>query len=110
MDIKDINRTIDELEKDSTTFENCEKLASLYIVRDKFNTQTEFDDILPQYTKYTDIKRRYQLGEVSEKLVEKQTKMVCKEISEFIRSLYSSTDIPEERTILKNMINGLQNL
>lgn len=110
MYIKDINRTIDELEKDSTTFENCEKLASLYIVRDKFNTQTEFDDILPQYTKYTDIKRRYQLGEVSEKLVEKQTKMVCKEISEFIHSLYSSTDIPEERTILKNMVNGLQNL
>ena len=54
MDIKDINRTIAELEQDSTTFENCEKLASLYIVRDKFS-QEEVDDILPQYLKYMDI-------------------------------------------------------
>lgn len=111
MNITDINRTIAELEEDSTTFENCEKLASLYIVRDKFNsTNDEFDDILPQYHKYTDMKRRYQLGEVSEKAVEKQTKMVCKEISEFLHQFYSSTDLPEERNIFKSMINALQNI
>jgi len=109
MDIRDINRTILELENDSTTFENCEKLAHLYIVRDNF-TQSELDDILPQYIKYTDIKRRYQLGEVSEKLVEKQVKLVCKEISEFIHALYSGTDMPIEREYMKEMINGLQNL
>ena len=109
MDVKDINRTISELERDSTTFENCEKLASLYIVRDNFNRTTdELSDILPQYLKYVDIKRRYQLGEVSEKLVEKQIKIVCKEISEFIRALYSSTDTPEERNYIKNMIDSLQ--
>lgn len=109
MNITDINRTIKELEEDSTTFENCEKLASLYIVRDNFNRTTdELSDILPQYLKYVDIKRRYQLGEVSEKLVEKQIKIVCKEISDFIRALYSSTDTPEERNYIKNMIDSLQ--
>lgn len=110
MNITDINRTIAELEEDSTTFENCEKLASLYIVRDKFNTSDELDDILPQYRKYTDMKRRYQLGEVSEKTVEKQTKIVCREISEFLHQFYSSTDLPEERNIFKSMINALQNI
>jgi len=109
MNIKDINRTISELEKDSTTFENCEKLASLYIVRDNIGND-EIEDILPQYIKYVDIKRRYQLGEVSEKLVEKQIKLVCKEILEFLYQLYSSTELPEERNIFKNMVMGLQNL
>jgi hypothetical protein len=109
MDVKDINRTISELEQDSTTFENCEKLAHLYIVRDNFY-QYEAEDILPQYIKYVDIKRRYQLGEVSEKLVEKQIILVCKEVSEFLRQLYSSTDLPEEREVFKSMITGLQNI
>lgn len=111
MDIKDINRAIDELEKENATFDNCRKLASLYIVRDKYTDEAEkeLNDILPQYQKYVEIKRKYQLGEVSEKLVEKQIKIVCKEISEFISSLYSSTDIPEERAYIDTMIFGLQN-
>lgn len=113
MDIKDINRTITELEDDSTTFENCNKLASLYIIKEFFNknaVEDELTDILPQYKKYTDIKRRYQLGEASEKTVEKQIKLVCKEVSEFIHFLYSSTDLPIEREIIKNMVMGLQSL
>lgn len=109
MELKDINRTISELEQDSTTFENCEKLASLYIVRDNFN-QDEVEDILPQYIKYMDIKKRYQLGEVSEKLVAKQMKLVCKEVSEFLHQLYSSTDLPEEREVFKSMVIGLQSI
>lgn len=110
MDIKDINRTITELENDSTTFENCAKLAHLYVVRDNFRTHDEVDDILPQYLKYIDIKQRYQIGEVSEKLVEKQMRIVCKEISEFIQSMYSSTDMPIEREYIKNMVTSLQNM
>ena len=113
MNLVDINRTIQELEQDSTTFENCYKLASLYIVKDKFNSgkvQNELNDILPQYMKYVDIKRRYQLGEISEKAVENQIKKVCQEISEFISVLYTSTDMPIERKYIKNMIGGLQSL
>jgi len=113
MDIKDINRTIQELKEDSTTFENCERLAHLYIVREHLFTndvQKEFNDILPQYVKYTEMKRKYQLGEISERAIEKQIKAVCKEISEFIHTLYTSTDMPSEREMIKSMINGLQNL
>ena len=113
MDLADINKTIKELENDSTTFENCGKLASLYLVRDHFNdnkVQEELNDILPQYSKYVDIKYRYQLGEVSEKAVENQIKKVCREITEFIKTLYSCTDMPIEREYIKNMIGGLQNL
>ena len=119
MDIADINRTIEELEQDSTTFENCEKLASLYIVKEYYlNTkkpggnsiEKELNDILPQYHKYIDIKRRYQLGELSEKVVEKHIKLVCKEISEFIHMLYTGTDMPIERVYIQSMLDNLQNL
>lgn len=34
MDIKEINREIEALERGQTTFANCEKLSQLYIVRD----------------------------------------------------------------------------
>lgn len=113
MNIADINRTIKELEDDSTTFENCGKLASLYIVRDKFSkdkVQNELDDILPQYQKYVEIKRKFQFGELSEKAVENQIKAVCKEVSEFIKTLYTGTDMPIEREYIKNMLNSLQKL
>lgn len=113
MDINDINRTIQELKEDSTTFENCERLAHLYTVREhlfKNEVQKEFDDILPQYSKYVSMKRKYQLGEISEAAIEKQIKLVCKEISEFMHTLYSATDMPIEREYIKKMLNGLQNL
>ena len=113
MDIKDINRTIQELKEDSTTFENCEWLAHLYVAREHLfsnEVQKEFDDILPQYTKYADMKRKYQMGEISEPAIEKQIKIVCKEIDEFIRTLYFSTDMPIEREYIKKMVNGLQNI
>ena len=111
MDIKDINRTIQELKEDSTTFENCERLAHLYIVKEHMNNaEEEYEDILPQYVKYMGMKRKYQLGEIAEPAIEKQIKAVCKEISEFIHTLYTSTDMPSEREMIKSMVSGLQNL
>ena len=111
MNIQDINRTIQELKNDSTTFENCEKLAHLYIVKEHLTTnevQKEYEDILPQYSKYIDMKYKYQMGEIAEAAIEKQIKLVCKEISEFIHTLYTSTDMPIEREYIKKMVNGLQ--
>ena len=115
LDMGLVNNTIEELENDRTTFDNCMKLASLYIIRDNnmratTEVEQELDDILPQYRNYTDIKRKYQLGEVSEKAVENQINLVCKEIEEFIHTLYASTDMPIERDYIKTMVNGLQNL
>lgn len=120
MNIEDINSTINKLENDETTFGNCDKLASLYIVREHYlkgqkstgneDVEQEIKDILPQYHKYIDIKRRYQMGELSEKVVETAIKSVCREILELIQTLYKCTDMPEERAYILKMINDLQNI
>lgn len=52
LDMQQIIDTINELEQSDTTFDNCIKLSSLYIVRDNYpsdNIENELDDILPQY-------------------------------------------------------------
>ena len=119
MNIEDVNSTIEKLENDDTTFENCEKLAHLYIVRKYYSkrlksngtsVEEEIKDILPQYKKYVELKTRYQLGEVSEKLVENAIKLVCKEIEEFIQMMYRCTDMPIERIYIEKMIKDLQNI
>lgn len=119
MNIEDVESTIVKLENEDTTFENCEKLASLYIVRDYYlkslkqagnEAEHELNDILPQYKKYVELKRRYQMSEISEKPIENSIKAVCKEISEFIKIMYQCTDMPIEREYIKKMLNNLQTL
>lgn len=112
MNIQEIRDTIIELEKGETTFASCQKLASLYIVRDKFQptankVESELSDILPQYKEYCSIKRRYQLGEIESGMVVTALQGVCKEITEFIQILYGSTDMPTERELLRQMTTGL---
>ena len=125
LNLDEINNTIEALENSSTTFETCSKLASLYIVRDKLQnavqreidasesklndrTERELSDILPQYKNYCEIKRKYQLNEVTEKAVYVSMADVCKEIKEFMQTLYSSTDTPKEREMIKNLIDQLR--
>lgn len=116
MDIKDIKKEIEKLENDDTTHENAQKLASLYIVVEHLSkkqiddTEKELNDILPAYHRYIEIKRKYQLGEISEGLVIQGIKNVCKEIQEFISTLYSCTDMPEERDYILNMIKSLDKI
>ena len=116
LNIDEVNNTIIELENGDTTFDACIKLAALYTVKQHYkhsetdSVVSELSDILPQYRKYVNIKKRYQLGELAEIAVENQIKRVCKEISEFIHTLYSGTDMPIEREYIKDMLNGLQNL
>ena len=119
MNIEDVDSTIAKLEEDDTTFENCEKLASLYIVKDYYlkskkehgnEVEDEIKDILPQYKKYVELKKKYQLGEISEKPIENSIKSVCREIEELIRVLYRCTDMPIERDYIKKMLNNLENL
>ena len=115
LNIEEINSTIEELEDGSTTFETCSKLASLYIVRDNLQktnepepVEEELNDILPQYRYYCDIKRKFQLNEVTEQAVFLAMKDVCTEINEFLHILYSSTDTAEEREMLKNLVDQLK--
>lgn len=110
MDIAEINNTIAELENGETTFASCDKLASLYIVREHLNEDeviNEYNDILPSYSEYCEYKRKYQLGEVTERCVELSMQKVCQEISEFIHTLYISIDTVEERKIISDMIQNL---
>lgn len=114
LDLREIENTIEQLEGGTTTFDTCLKLASLYVVRDRLLesvdadiTEAELKDILPQYKRYCEIKRKYQIGELSESAVLSSMILVCKEIKEFLQSLYSGTDMSEERNYIYNMIKEL---
>lgn len=118
LNIEEIDNTIEELENGATTFDNCMKLASLYIVKEHNSTpaqtmvtgtvEGELNDILPQYRIYCATKRRYQLNELSDKAVQSAMKDLCTEIKEFIHVLYSSTDTPQEREQIRDLIDELQ--
>lgn len=115
MDIQEINKTIAELENGSTSYNTCQRLASLYIVRDKLSpehtdviqndkVEKEFHEILPMYHKYVDVKKHYQMREVSEDAVDRAIGDVCKEIEEFICTMYSGTDTEFERVQIRTML------
>ena len=139
LDLTLIDNTINELEMSDTNFMNCERLASLYIIKSHFdnytnvpqdmpqditkadkdeisleistNTETsvqkELFDILPHYNMYCDKKRDYQLGKVGKDIVIQSMHLVCNEISEFLHTLYSSTDMQEERDLIMQMLDNL---
>ncbi len=116
MDIMAIEEAIQTLENEDTTFDNVSELASLYICRQYMNkplnlmvsgTQKELEDILPYYMKYKDIKKRYQLNQTSEGEVIQGIKNVCREIQEFISTLYSGTDMNKERLCIVKTLEQL---
>lgn len=118
MDIYTIEDTIDALENSETTLDNIQLLASLYIVKDKFNNsntsndngvKSELDDIMPAYLRYVHAKTLYQSNELNEGAVIKELKSLCTEIQEFIDILYSCTDMNRERTCIKDTICSLHN-
>ena len=111
MNLDEINKSIQELENGPTTYATCEKLASLYTVRyhaESGNTvEKEYSDILPEYQKYKEVKRKYQLGEVSLPVLNDSMNKVCSEISEFIHMLYNNTDTESERNQIHTMLTEL---
>lgn len=117
MNLAVINNMITELEKnDDTSLSNIRNLSALYTVKDHLSisnestdkTVLELNDILPSYIQYKAIKRKYQLGETSKERVTSYLYSVCKEIKEFMQTLYSGTDMQEERDILKQLIKDMQ--
>lgn len=123
LDLQEIKNTIIELENSDTNFANCQKLASLYIVRDNLQkpeirqdnsvedgVEKELSDILPQYQMYVAVKRKYQLGELPRESVLLAMNDVCREVHEFIKTLYQGTDMQEERDKLELMIRDLQTI
>jgi len=119
MDLQVIRNTIADLEASENTFENCSKLASLYIIRAEAENANnsnsdvvvrELNDVLPAYRHYIDRKRCYQLGNCVEEPVLGALSAVCTEIQEFIQMLYSNTDMPKERNLIRNLISNLQEI
>ena len=120
MDIELIEDTIAELEQDATSFDNCEKLAYLYICRDNYykrttgminsdtNPQKELEDLLPAYNKYVDTKTRYQKYEVVEQMLIYSMDRLCEEIVEFISSLYHNTETEAERALLIKLVDDIR--
>lgn len=110
VDLSEISTTIKELENQELTFDLCQKLANLYIIRDHYKDNAvvkEYNDILPSYQKFCEVKRSYQMSEVSEDYVYKQLELLCSEISEFLKTLYHNTDTQHEHDIIENMLKNI---
>lgn len=114
MNIDTINEMIKELENSDATLSNIRNLSALYNVRKNLfdfeepKTTKELSDILPSYLGYINIKRKYQRHETTEDNVKIAIEALCKEIKEFVQSLYSGTDTPIEREIIKQTIKEMQ--
>lgn len=116
MDIADIEYAIETLENEDSTIENVDELANLYIVYDHMKAglnrtsdgiEDELRDILPSYRIYCGSKRKYQLGQANEIEVIQNLNLLCQEISEFVNSLYSGTDMNKERLYIRKEITKI---
>lgn len=108
MKIDIINEMIDDLEQAEESLSNVRNLSALYNVRANLLGSTKFDktakelnDILPSYNQYIEVKRKYQLKEVTADALYTAFNSLCSEIQEFLHTLYSCTDTEQERAILK---------
>lgn len=110
LNITEIQDTIKELENGKTTFETCGKLATLYTVLDHINQDDsiikEYNDILPEYSKYVELKKQYELGTLDLNTLTNSLGRVVTEIKEFILTLYQGTDTGEERAIIEDAFNA----
>lgn len=114
MDISIIRQAIVELENDDITLNNVIELASLYIIVDRYDRRVneadntvvehELQDIFPYYSKYIDIKRKYQLKQVTERQLDNAMKDLCREICEFLNVLYNSSEMAKERKYIREML------
>ena len=114
IELSEIENAINELESGPTNYAVCDKLASLYIVKehltphqetDNVSVIEEYKDILPSYRQYTEVKKKHSLGEISEEIVLKTMQSLSTEITEFLTTLYASTESIAEREILVNHLN-----
>ena len=117
MDLSIINDLIEELENSETSLSNIRNLSALYNVKSHIlgnkmydNVVKELNDVLPSYLQYVEMKRRYQLKEITDEALISYLNRVCKEIKEFMQTLYSGTDTQKERDILHGLIIQLKEM
>jgi hypothetical protein len=69
----------------------------------------ELSDVLPQYQNYLDVKLGYQTGKIPKELLQSSMNNLCIEIKEFLQTLYSTTESPEERKSIQLLLSDLLN-
>lgn len=107
MNKTEVTEMIAELEQSDATYQNCNDLAALYKVRDEFDkVKAEIDDILPAYKRYVEVKKNYQQGKASKDSVLDSQNLVCREIFDLIKTLYSCSDMPLERINVQNLVKA----
>ena len=110
MDIQIIQDNIDVLENSETSLENIQELALLYTVRNNFSgdkVESELSDILPDYKKYLDAKRKFQMKETDDTPMVDYMKLLCKEIQDFVLLLYNNTHTRKERHYIEETLSYL---
>jgi hypothetical protein len=113
--VDELNNIISDVENNLQTYTDCQKLADLYIIRNELFshndvadiTAKEFNDILPKFRSYCMIKKKYQLNELPIDTVIHSMEDVCKELFEFITTLYSCTESKQERDCIISMLQEL---
>lgn len=113
MDINIINEMIDELKQSDTTYANAADLAALLTVRDKFEevkpteVEKELSDILPAYHVYVEAKTKFQLTGAEEENMIYKLKLLCIEIFDLLKLLYTNTNTDGERAEIHRCISRL---
>lgn len=118
MNLAKVNKEINELLNSPLTLSNVRNLSALIVVQSYLQNaiqsepdslEQELNDILPRYKEYCEIKRDYQLGKIPKDDIIISMRRVCKEVNEFLLSLYENTETAEERTMIKVMLKNTQN-
>ena len=102
----DVYASIRYYEQEQPTIENCKILASLYTCLDHFDKsdeEKELNDIIPAYQRYVEIKRKFQMHEISESALLDATRIVCLETTEFLSLLYRGSDTESERELIRTI-------
>ena len=123
MELIEVNNLIKELESADSSLSTARNLAALYIIQGQLQgrltdvvTQsndavlTELYEVIPSYKQYVVAKRRYKLNEVSEDIVISTLSRLGKEITDFIKTLYTATASDEERKILHKIVQELKDV
>lgn len=110
MELQDIEEAIKQFEGKDPTANNVQELACLYTVRNNLaesSTAKELNDILPEYNCYCQSKRKFQQHQLTEDGVIHSMQGLCKELKEFIYTLYNCTDFYKERKLLLQTLEDL---
>lgn len=75
-----------------------------------FNLRAKHLSNVQKFRMYVAVKRKYQLKELSKDDLIFAMKSMCRDIEEFIDTLYNNTELPEERELIKVMLENARSV